>query len=74
LAGLNLEDLGAGILACFTDEWLRAQPVGIFSNQLGQSERAHETFDGSGVVAGETQFFVDLTVLHGHWQYHDSPT
>ena len=43
-----------------------------FSNRLRQSERVHESFDGRSVVAGQTQFFVDLAVLHVHRKYHDS--
>lgn len=37
-----------------------------FSNRLGQSERAHERFNSGGVVAGEPQIFVELTVIHIH--------
>ena len=43
--------------------------VGIFSSRLREAERVYEPFDRRGVVAGQTQLFVQLTLFQVHRQH-----
>ena len=65
---------GVLVLYVEVDGRLRTKLEGIFSSRLREAERAHKTFDRRGVVAGQTQLFIQLAMLHIYRQHGDLPT